>query len=125
MKTPADSIELKKVDDLVTSLVNAPTKHKKSVESDLSLESLSEQMPDIDDQRRWQVYVMAKNYELSQSKDPDVRAKALERLAKTTLVGLYETKVSVNINTLPADELQAKLEKLVNRINEKVLPGVK
>jgi len=125
MKTPSEPIVLTKVDELVSSLVNTKSKHKPEVESDLSLESLSSQMPDIDDQRRWQIYVMAKNYELSKSKDPDVRAKALERLAKTTLVGLYETKVSVNINTLPAEELQSKLEKLVNRINEKVLPGAK
>ena len=74
-------------------------------------------MPDLDDKAAWQRFVMQKNYELSLDPDVDVRSKALERLAKTSIVGLYETKVVVNISTLPTEALQGKLESLVERIN--------
>jgi hypothetical protein len=74
-------------------------------------------MPDLDDKLAWQRFVMQKNYELSLDPDVDVRSKALERLAKTSIVGLYETKVVVNISTLPTEALQGKLESLVERIN--------
>ncbi len=74
-------------------------------------------MPDLDDKAAWQRFVMQKNYELSLDPDVEVRSKALERLAKTSIVGLYETKVVVNISTLPTEALQGKLESLVERIN--------
>ena len=76
-------------------------------------------MPDLDDKAAWQRFVMQKNYELSLDPDVDVdvRSKALERLAKTSIVGLYETKVVVNISALPTEALQGKLESLVERIN--------
>jgi hypothetical protein len=60
---------------------------------------------------------MQKNYELSLDPDVEVRSKALERLAKTSIVGLFEQKIQVSINTLPTEELQGKLESLVERIN--------
>lgn len=125
MKKTKDPVDLAKVDDLIAAVVNREpiSSPSKPLETTLSIEELSEEMPDLDDQRKWKMYVLAKNYELTKSKDPDVRGKALERLAKTSVVGLYETRVSVNINSLPTDELQAKLEKLVNRINEKVIPS--
>jgi hypothetical protein len=123
MKKPYDPIDLKKVDDLVSAVVNKEpiSSPSRPLETTLSIEELSEEMPDLDDQRKWKMYVLAKNYELTKSKDPDVRGKALERLAKTSVVGLYETRVQVSVSSLPTDELQAKLEKLVNRINEKVI----
>ena len=74
-------------------------------------------MPDVDDKTEWQRIVMQKNYELSLDPDVEVRSKALERLAKTNIVGLYEEKIQVSINTLPTEALQGKLESLVERIN--------
>ena len=74
-------------------------------------------MPDLDDKLAWQRFVMQKNYELSLDPDVEVRSKALERLAKTSIVGLYEQKVQINISTLPTEALQGKLESLVERIN--------
>lgn len=78
-------------------------------------------MPDLDDKIAWQHFVMQKNFELANDPDVDVRSKALERLAKSSVVGLYEQKVQINVATLPANELQGKLEMLVNRINERAL----
>jgi hypothetical protein len=78
-------------------------------------------MPDLDDKTAWQRFVMQKNYELSLDPDVEVRSKALERLAKTSIVGLYETKVVVNVAALPAADLQNKLESIINRINERTL----
>lgn len=78
-------------------------------------------MPDLDNKTEWQRFVMAKNYELANDPDVDVRSKALERLAKSSIVGLYETKISVNVSLLPPEALQDKLESLVNRINERAL----
>ena len=78
-------------------------------------------MPDLDDKAAWQHFVMAENYELANDPDVDVRSKALERLAKSSVVGLYESKIQINVATLPANELQGKLEMLVNRINERAL----
>lgn len=83
--------------------------------------TLSGTMPDLDNKTEWQTHVMSKNYELSNSPDPDIAAKALERLAKSSIVGLYEQKVQVSINMLPPEELKLKLESLVNRINERVV----
>ena len=82
-------------------------------------------MPDLDDKAAWQRFVMQKNYELSLDPDVDVRSKALERLAKTSIVGLYETKVVVNISTLPTEALQGKLESLVERINARANVHIK
>lgn len=78
-------------------------------------------MPDLDDKTAWQHFVMSKNYELANDPDPDTRGKALERLAKSSIVGLYETKISVNVSLLPPEALQDKLESLINRINERQL----
>ena len=78
-------------------------------------------MPDLDDKASWQHFVMKKNYELSLDPDVEVRSKALERLAKTSIVGLYEQKVQINVSALPANELQDKLEMLVDRINKRAL----
>ena len=105
--------------------VSTPSPTKSSLPArdpdDISIAALESEMPDIDDQRRWQLFVMAKNFELAKSLDPDVRAKALERLAKTSVVGLYEQKVQVNVTQLPPEELQKKIDLLVNRINERTL----
>lgn len=76
-------------------------------------------IPDLDNKTEWQTFVMAKNYELANDPDPDTRGKALERLAKSCIVGLYETKISVNVSLLPPEALQDKLESLVNRINSR------
>lgn len=92
-----------------------------SLFSPIEQNSLSSTMPDLDNKSEWQTFVMAKNYELANDVDPDIRAKALERLAKSSIVGLYETKVQVNVSLLPPDELKLKLESLVNRINERVV----
>ena len=78
-------------------------------------------MPDLDDKAAWQHFVMAENYELANDPDVDVRSKALERLAKSSIVGLYEQKVQINVSTLAPEALQDKLEMLVNRINERAL----
>jgi len=86
-----------------------------------TLDDIVSRMPGLDEKEKWAKYVMAQNFQLTEHPDPDVRAKALERLAKTSVVGLYENQITVNVNTLPADEIQRKLEKLVNRINEKVI----
>jgi hypothetical protein len=80
-------------------------------------------MPDLDDKKGWTQHVMRKNYDLSNSADPDIAAKALDRLAKTSVVGLYEDRVQVNVTQLPPEELQRKIESLVNRINERVVSG--
>ena len=84
-------------------------------------ETIAVAMPDLDNKTHWQTHVMEQNFILSIDPDPDIRAKALERLAKTSIVGLYETKVQVSINLLPPEELQLKVESLVNRINERVV----
>ena len=78
-------------------------------------------MPDLDDKAAWQFFVMSKNYELANDPDPDTRSKALERLAKSSIVGLYEQKVQINVSTLAPEALQDKLSALVNRINERAL----
>jgi hypothetical protein len=78
-------------------------------------------MPDLDDKAAWQHFVMQKNYELANDEDVEVRSKALERLAKSSVVGLYEQKVQINVSTLAPEALQDKLEMLVNRINERAL----
>ena len=119
-KPTTTPFSLEAADDFLQAkakLLPANTKSR----DDMSIDALAADMPDLDDQRRWQAFVMSQNFALATSPDPDIKAKALERLAKTSVVGLYETKVSVNINTLPVDEIQAKLEKLVNRINEKTI----
>ena len=78
-------------------------------------------MPDLDDKAAWQFFVMQKNYELANDEDVEVRSKALERLAKSSIVGLYEQKVQINVSTLAPEALQDKLSALVNKINERVL----
>ncbi len=77
-------------------------------------------MPDLEDKAAWQHFVMQKNYELANDPDPDTRSKALERLAKSSIVGLYENKVQINVSTLAPEALQDKLTNLVDRINARV-----
>jgi hypothetical protein len=87
----------------------------------MSIEEAVALMPGMDEQERWQQYVVASNFVLANHHDPEIKAKALERLAKTSTVGLYESKITVNVNTLPKEEIQRRLETLVNRINARVI----
>jgi len=118
--TPADEICDKTVDKS-SAPIHSSAPLAAYDPDDISIAALESRMPDLDDQRRWQMFIMSKNFELAKSLDPDVKAKALERLAKTSIAGLYEQRVQVNITNLPAEELQKKLDALVNRINERVI----
>lgn len=64
---------------------------------------------------------MAKNCELANDPDLDTRSMALERLAKSSVVGLYETKISVNVSTLAPEAVRVELSNLVDRINQRAL----
>ena len=75
-----------------------------------------ERMPDIDDKLAWQRVIMEKNYILANHPNPDIAGKALERLARSNPVALYEERVSVSISSLSTEELQLRLDKLVGKI---------
>lgn len=80
-------------------------------------------MPDLDDRAAWQRHVMQKNYELSNSTDPDIVAKALDRIAKTSVVGLYEERVQVNVDSMTREQVQERLQQLADRILGRTIGG--
>ena len=81
----------------------------------MSKEYLSD-MPDLDDKAAWQRLVMLKNYELAHHPDADDQSKALDRLAKTGPVALYEARIAVSMSTLSPEEIQGRLNQLVQKI---------
>lgn len=82
--------------------------------------------PMLDDKLGWQNHVMDKLYEFSINPDPKVALPALDKLAKTSVVGLTEEKPQVVLSLKSTSELQDEAMALIRRIverEEKVING--
>ena len=61
-------------------------------------------------------YVMFKLFELAESEDEKTSMRALENLAKTNEIGLFDSRIEVNVNNKSIIELESDLQTLVSSI---------
>ena len=66
-----------------------------------------------DDAARIRTYVTARLLDLAESEKESIALGALEKLGKIADVGLFETKISIDISAKPKEELEADLSALV------------
>jgi len=68
-------------------------------------------------------YVMFKLFELSEDPDTRISFKALETLGKVAEIGLFSTKIDINITEKPTQDLEAELHNLLKGYDISVLEG--
>lgn len=81
-------------------------------------------MPDLDDRRGWQKHTMGMLYKHSFDPDPKVSLQALDKIAKTSVAGLAEERVVMDVRNRSMDELKSLLFDKVHTIlarEEKVI----
>lgn len=81
-------------------------------------------MPDLDDRRGWQQHTMMMLYKHSFDPDPKVALQALDKIAKTSVAGLSEERVVMDVRSKSIDELKSLLFDKVHTIlarEEKVI----
>lgn len=81
-------------------------------------------VPDLDDRRAWQQHTMTMLYKHSFDPDPKVSLQALDKIAKTSIAGLTEERVVMDVRSKSMDELKTLLFDKVQSIlarDEKVI----
>jgi hypothetical protein len=68
-------------------------------------------------------YVLTKLFEVAEGKNKNLSMRALETLGKVTEIGLFSTKIEVNINHRPTQELEEELKNLLKGYNLSVIEG--
>lgn len=80
--------------------------------------------PDLDDRRAWQKHTMTMLYKHSFDPDPKISLQALDKIAKTSVAGLTEERVVMDVRSKSMDELKTLLFDKVQSIlarDEKVI----
>lgn len=81
-------------------------------------------MPDLDDRRGWQKHTMSMLYRHSFDPDPKISLQALDKISKTSVAGLAEERVVMDVRNKSVDELKSLLFDKVHTIlarEEKVI----
>lgn len=81
-------------------------------------------VPDLDDRRAWQKHTMTMLYKHSFDPDPKISLQALDKIAKTSVAGLSEERVVMDVRSKSMDELKSLLFDKVHSIlarDEKVI----
>ena len=81
-------------------------------------------VPDLDDRRAWQKHTMTLLYKHSFDPDPKISLQALDKIAKTSVAGLSEERVIMDVRSKSMDELKTLLFDKVQSIlarDEKVI----
>jgi hypothetical protein len=68
-------------------------------------------------------YVLTKLFETAEGKDKALAMRALETLGKVSEIGLFSTKIEVNINHKPTQELEEELKNLLKGYDLGVIEG--
>lgn len=127
-----DTAWLKQTKEAIKSGAMSIDEAKKQAPTRTVLTALENQVnryagPMPGDKTGWQNYIMSRYFELSQDLDPRVSKPALDSLAKTSVVGLMETKVEVSVTTKSETEITSEalmlLRKIAGRESEEILDG--
>ena len=71
---------------------------------------------DISDQgKRLRTYAVARLLDLAESEKESIALSAVEKIGKMAEVGLFETKISIDVTNISTDELQSNLQNLLKK----------
>ncbi|MDD1627776.1 MAG: hypothetical protein LUQ26_09940 [Methylococcaceae bacterium] len=73
--------------------------------------------------KQMKTYVLTKLFETAEGKDKNLAMRALETLGKVSEIGLFTTKIEININNRPTQELEEELHNLLKGYNMDVIEG--
>lgn len=88
-------------DDLTQEITTALPK-----EAGFSATPFSSGAPNLEDRKAWQQHTMTLLYKHSFDPDPKISLQALDKIAKTSVAGLTEDRVTVNLNSKSMDEVK-------------------
>jgi hypothetical protein len=77
-----------------------------------------------DDAMRLRTYAISRLLDLAESEKENIALSAIEKIGKIAEVGLFETKISVDINNKSSDELESDLKALLGKyVGSNVIEG--
>lgn len=109
-------------DDLLSSSPLPPLREVLSAPEEDNTPSYG--VPDLDDRRAWQQHTMTMLYKHTFDPDPKISLQALDKIAKTSVAGLSEERVVMDVRSKSMDELKSLLFDKVHSIlarEEKVI----
>lgn len=68
-----------------------------------------------DESARLRTYAISRLLDLAESEKENIALGAIEKIGKIAEVGLFETKITVDINKKPTDELEKDLQSLLGK----------
>jgi hypothetical protein len=78
----------------------------------------------VDESLRLRTYAISRLLDLAESEKENIALSAIEKIGKIAEVGLFETKISVDITNKSTDELEADLKKLLGKyVQSTVIEG--
>jgi hypothetical protein len=77
-----------------------------------------------DESLRLRTYAISRLLDLAESEKENIALSAIEKIGKIAEVGLFETKISVDINSKSTDELENELKALLGKyVGSNVIEG--
>ena len=77
-----------------------------------------------DESMRLRTYAISRLLDLAESEKENIALSAIEKIGKIAEVGLFETKISVDINSKSSDELERELKSLLGKyVGSNVIEG--
>jgi hypothetical protein len=73
--------------------------------------------------KKMRSYIVTKLVQFSEDSNKNLALKALDTLGRASEVGLFTTKIDININTKPTEDLEREIHNILKGYNIDVLEG--